>query len=257
MVIKNINLKNINDLVYFCIPSNKKNAPRFILGAEEKRKWALAILKKYGEVAKLAYANHKPVGMIQYQPDPKEKVVKIRCIFVPDKEYRRKGIGRSLLNSLLKDMHRPKAWLNNKLPLGLITNAFETSAGYSQYLFYKQMGFITLNPKTKLLYYPLKKEYVYKPHTNRYKPIKEDENSCVIFFDPFCPYSLYFSTEIKNAIKEIAPILPIRLINKFEEPNEVIKRGNPPFCIINKKPIRTFILDKNNFIKEVKKALDN
>jgi len=45
--------------------------------------------------------------MIQYQPKPDEKLVEITCIFVPNKENLRKGIGKTLLKSLLDDMRKP------------------------------------------------------------------------------------------------------------------------------------------------------
>ena len=45
------------------------------------------------------------------------------------------------------------------------------------------------------------------------------------------------------------------MVNKFEEIEEVKKRGQVPSCAVNGKPIETFFMDKENFQKEVKRAL--
>ena len=77
--------------------------------------------------------------MIQYQPKPDEKLVEITCIFVPNKENLRKGIGKTLLKSLLDDMRKPKPYFNNDTPLALVTWAFEVPGLYPQHEFYRKM----------------------------------------------------------------------------------------------------------------------
>ncbi|MEO0084274.1 MAG: GNAT family N-acetyltransferase [candidate division WOR-3 bacterium] len=254
MIIKDVDYENVNDLVNFCIPINKRNDPSFATGAEEKRKWALTMLKNYGEVAKLAYLNSKPVGMIQYQPVFPKNLIRIRCIFVPEKKYTRKGIGSALLNSLINDMKKPKVYFNNHAPAAIITNAFETPAGYSQFLFFRKKGFITV--KDNLLYYPLKDNFIYQPPAKKvYKPFKKDIGKALIFYDPFCPFSLFFAKEIEKTINAITADLSIEFINTFEKPKEFSKRGGDALCIVNCQPINAFVLDKENFIKEVKSAL--
>jgi hypothetical protein len=48
------------------------------------------------------------------------------------------------------------------------------------------------------------------------------------------------------------------MINKFEEPEEVDKRGGQvPACAVNGKPIATFFMDKEKFQKEVRAALES
>ncbi len=66
---------------------------------------------------------------------------------------------------------------------------------------------------------------------------------------------MYFAEQIKASINEVAPNLPMRMINMFEEPEEVEKRGQVPYCAVNGKPITAFFMDKENFQKEVKMAL--
>jgi len=53
----------------------------------------------------------------------------------------------------------------------------------------------------------------------------------------------------------VAPDISIRAINKIEESEEVRKKGRVPSCAVNGKPIETFFMDKENFQREVKKAL--
>ncbi|MEM0053515.1 MAG: hypothetical protein QXL89_04960 [Nitrososphaeria archaeon] len=56
-------------------------------------------------------------------------------------------------------------------------------------------------------------------------------------------------------ILEVAPNIPIRLINIFEQPEEVKKRGKVQNCVVNGRAILTFFMDKENFKKEVNEAL--
>jgi len=37
---------------------------------------------------------------------PKERLVEIKCIYIPEKEILRKGIGKKLLNSLLEKIKK-------------------------------------------------------------------------------------------------------------------------------------------------------
>ncbi|MCD6263531.1 GNAT family N-acetyltransferase [Candidatus Bathyarchaeota archaeon] len=88
----------------------------FIEGMKEKRRWAAQLIERYGSIAKLAYLDSKPVGLIQYQPIPEERLVEITCIFVPEEENLRKGVGRSLLKALMEKMNEVKPFFDNKPP---------------------------------------------------------------------------------------------------------------------------------------------
>jgi GNAT superfamily N-acetyltransferase len=254
--IRDVGLENTNDLINLCIPQDKEYDPLFIKGMNVKRKWATQVIEKYGSVAKLAYLNSKPVGLIQYCPKLEEKLVEITCIFIPERENLRKGIGRSLLRALIEDMRKPRPIFNDDIPQALVTWAFQIPEWYPQHEFYQRIGFKRVREDDPfLLYYPLKNGYVYFPEEERFIPQEEDEGMALIFYDPSCPFAIYFLEKIKESIREVAPDIPIRAINKSEEWEEVKKRGQVPFCVINKKPIRSFFMDKENFQKEVKKAL--
>ncbi len=106
-----------------------------------------------------------------------------------------------------------------------------------------------------LLYYPLKKDYIYHLEEKKFIPQEEDTERALIFYDPSCPFCIYFSESIKKSIREVALNIPIRMINKFEEPEEVERRRRVPSCVVDGKPIETFFMDKENFQEEVKSAL--
>jgi GNAT superfamily N-acetyltransferase len=254
--IRDVNLENIDDLINLCIPPDKKDDPLYVEGIKAKKKWATQVIEKYGSIAKLAYSNSKPVGLIQYQPNPEERLVKISCIFVPEEENLRKGIGKSLLKALIEDMKEPKPAFSNDIPLALVTWAFEVPGRYPQHNFYQRMKFRKVKEDDPfLLYYPLKKEFTYRPKEKKFIPQEEDRGKALIFYDPSCPFSIIFSEKMKGLIVETAPNIQIRIINNFEEPEEVEKRGKVPSCAVNGKPIETFFMDKENFQKEVREAL--
>lgn len=254
--IRDVNLENIDDLINLCIPPDKKTDPLFVEGMNVKKRWATQSIERYGSIAKLAYLNSKPVGMIQYQLNPEEKLVEIACIFVPEEENLRKGIGKSLLKTLIEGMKEPKPAFNNDIPLAFVTWAFQVPGRYPQHEFYQKMGFKRMKEDNSLhLYYPLKKGYVYRPKEKKFIPQREDRGRATIFYDPSCPFAIYFSENIKGSIREVAPNLSIRMINMFEESEEVKKRGQVPACAVNGKPIETFFMDKENFQEEVKKGI--
>jgi len=254
--IKDSNVEDVEDLINLCIPPEKRENKLFVEGAKNKKRWAAQVIKKFGSCAKLAYLNKKLVGMIQYLPKPEEKLMEITCIFIPEKENLRKGIGKMLLNSLIEDARKPKPYFDDDSALALITWAFQVPGRFPQHEFYKRMGFKQVNrDEPFLLYYPLKQGYTYTPEDKEYIPQEEDKDKALIFYDPSCPFCIYFSEKIKETLRQVAPHLPVRLINQFEEADEVKKRGKVPFCIVNQRPIESLFLDKENFQKEVAEAL--
>ena len=84
---------------------------------------------------------------------------------------------------------------------------------------------------------------------------KRTRGKALIFYDPSCPFCIYFAEQIKRAIREVASDIPIRMINMFREREEIEKRGQVPYCAVNCKPIRAFFMDKERFQKEVKEAI--
>jgi N-acetylglutamate synthase-like GNAT family acetyltransferase len=222
-----------------------------------KKEWAAQNIKKYGSIAKLAYLNSKPVGLLQYHPSPEEKLVEITCIFVPEKENLRKGIGKSMLKALIEDLKKPKPIFSDEIPFALITRAFEVQGMFSQRDFYLKMGFKKVEGDDPfLLYYPLKKGYV-PPNERKFIPLEEDKWKALIFSDSSCPWSAYFSEKIKESVKEVAPNIPIRIIDKFKEYEEVKRRGYAPYLVVNAKPIETFFTEREKFQNEIKQALEN
>jgi len=253
--IKDVDSENVEDLINLCIPSDNRDDYLFIEGARVKKRWATQMMKRYGVFSKLAYIELEPVGMIQYQPK-QEKVIEITCIFVPEKKNLRKGIGRALLRALIDEMHRLKSYFNNEYPSALVTWAFQVPGTYPQHEFYQKMGFKHMRGDDPfLLYHPLKEGYIYAPKGKKYIPQEEDKGKALIFYDPSCPFCIYFTEKIKESIREIAPEIPIRVINQFEEEEKVRKRGKVSFCIVNQRFIEPFFVDKENFQKEVMEAV--
>jgi GNAT superfamily N-acetyltransferase len=255
--IRNVNLETLDDLVNICVSPDRRHDPLLIIGMNAKKEWAAQVIKMYGSIAKLAYLNSKPVGMIQYTLNPEERLVEIKCIYVPEKENLGKGIGKSLLNALIEDMKKPKSVFKNDIPLAIVTSAFQVPGEFSQHEFYLRMGFKKASEGDPFfLYYPLKKEYVPASKERKFIPQEEDYGKALIFFDPSCPFSAYFSEKIKESVKEVAPNVSIRIVDKFKDEEDVKKRGYAPYCVVNGRSIETFFRDKEKFQKEVKQALE-
>lgn len=248
--IKDATEDEIGDVIALCIPPDNSD-PLLIKGVQTKKKWAQSVLDVYGSFARIAYRESTPVGMIQYRPDIDE-ILEITCIFVPDRQNHKKGIGTTLLNDLLNDIETPKLSFN--IPLkALVTYAFEVPGFFPQHAFYQKKGFRNVEGDPYLMYYPLQKGYI---HTKKeFTPQKKDKGNILIFFDPSCPFCVSFHEKLVSSIKEITDI-PIKLINMYEDAKEVKKRGTAPYCVVNTVPIQSFVTEREKFQEEVKKALN-
>jgi predicted GNAT family acetyltransferase len=243
--------ETIEDLSVLCVPPENRDQPAFVKGIQTKIEWAKTMLDTHGSFAKLAYVNSELAGMIQYVSIPHEQIIKIQCIFVPDKKFHKRGIGSRLTRALVNEMRNPQSAIDSLNPRALLAYAFEVPGWYSQHTFFEKMGFIPLANDPDYLYYPLQEGYVYTK--NRYIPQEEDEGIALIFFDPSCPFSVPFHEKLIQSLTEITDI-PIRVIDIFKEEDEVKKRGWVPHCAVNGVPIHSFVFD-DTFSSEVKHAL--
>lgn len=265
ILIKDVIKEVISDLCLVCVPSEKRQDPDWIKGMEEKRAWALDMLQRWGSFAKVSYVDNEPAGMIQYHPVPEENIVWIDCIYIHEKRYWRKGIGSQLLASLIEDMERPSKWFENRVPSALVVRTFpgESEGQLSAREFFTKKGFQTVGDDTDFLYYPIEKNFVYQSHIKtpiEYQPQDEDKGKVLIFCGPNnCAAAYPFLLKrMERYIREIDEKIPIVYIDIVREP-EMAKRRNANYgdCVVNGKVIKTFVLDKTNFQREIQKALAN
>lgn len=259
--VRDTTAENLDDLCRICIPPEKRDDPTFVTGIEVKIRWAMEMLQVWGAFAKMAYVGSAAVGLIQYEPVPRERVVRIHCIYIPEKGYWQKGIATRLLSSLIEEMKGPKIWLGGEPALALVTKTFpgEKPGQYPACYFFTRMGFKQVGGNPDYLYYPLKEGFIYQPLEEQeveYVSQEEDKGKALIIYGPsFCPFSYTFLKMAEQAIMQVAPGIPVRWIDKSEEPKEVKKRGCFEGCIVNAKPIKSFVPAKDNFQREVVEAL--
>lgn len=85
----------------------------------KKLNWLRNVGKAFGDCGKIVYADGKPVGYAQYAPPkmlplsaeyssgpPSEDAVLISCLFIAQEEYRRRGLGSQLLQSIIEDLRK-------------------------------------------------------------------------------------------------------------------------------------------------------
>jgi GNAT superfamily N-acetyltransferase len=260
--VKDATKEDVDDLCWVCVSPEKRDDPDWIRGVADKKKWAVEALAEWGPFAKVAYLNGSPAGMIQYRPSPEEQVVRIDCIYVPVRSHWGKGIAGRLLRRLMEDVQKPMSWFDSKRPLGLVTKTFPGGAAeqYTAREFFTRKGFRQIGEDPDYLYYPLQPGFVYKPVPKKeasYIPQDEDKGKVVIISGPdYCPATYaYFLKRMERYIREIDPGVSIRWIDSSEEPQEVRERNvGVSDCIVNAKLIKSYVLDKDNFQKEVKAA---
>ena len=255
--VKDVNEENLDEFINLCIPRDKREDPAFREGKKKKKEWFSVFTEKHGTIAKAAYLNDDLVGMIQWIPHPESKSMEITCIFVPNEQHQRQGVATALLRAFLDEAKKPRDEFNGEPARVIVTWAFEVPGYYPQHHFYRHFGFKPIQPDNPhWLYLPLQDvEPVTLPEEGEYLPQEEDQCKALIFYDSSCPFCIYFSGIIEKYIREVSELVPIKRIDKMLDVAETRKRGNVPFCAVNKKPIQSFFLDKKTFQQEVKEAL--
>ena len=261
--IRDVTGENVGDLCRVCVPSHRWDAPDFVAGMEEKKNLSLEMLTKWGPFARLAYGDGAPVGMIQYRPVPDERVIAIDCIYVPPSRWLRRGVANVLFSGLMEEAQRPMGWFDNTRPLALVIRIF-SGGGPGQYTareFFIGKGFKQIGEDPDYLYYPLQAGFVYRPADKKeagYIARDEDKGRVLIIHGPNgCPFTYpYFLRSMEKNIREIDPEVPIQWIDSCEEPAELMKRNaRVGDCIVNARPISSFVLDKESFQREVRDLL--
>ena len=251
---------NLRDLAGLCVPVEELANPIFQRGKERKEIWSREMMKKGIPFVKLGYSRGELAGFIHFEPIPEEEAVNIQCIFVPQEKHQKKGVATRLLEAVIRDMRKPQTWNNNRPAKTLRTYAFSTGnpSFLSQEEFYRRRGFRQTGEDPLSLYLPLEEEYTHTPSARppSYVFQQEDAGTVLILHGPsFCPWDYFFNLKAERSLCEIAPALPVRWIDRATEPEEIEKRGGYQGIVVNGQPILSFVLYREEFRREVEKAL--
>ena len=255
---------NVDDLIFVC--SSKRLKDRLHQrGIELKKRWLKEMLDNYGSVAKIAYHGGKPVAQILYFPEEAEKtktgrredVLVLNCVYNPSPGAQRLGIGRMLLESVVKEAKQKKTCLGNKPCKFIVAKTFNTGELTPLPEFYKKHGFIqTPREEGNRVYLPIEGSYEPTEPVGKYEPLKEDRGKAVVFYGPVCQFGYPFAKTIESLVREAAPKMRVELIDEWEHPQESMKRRSQ-WLVVNAKPIYTFFMDKERFMDEVKQAAES
>jgi GNAT superfamily N-acetyltransferase len=82
-----------------------------------KSEWLRRVRNEWGNCGKMVYADGKCIAYAQYAPSrylprsvdydsgpPSDDAVLISCLFIPEKQFRRLGIGNQLLHSIIDEL---------------------------------------------------------------------------------------------------------------------------------------------------------
>ncbi|MEM3616835.1 MAG: GNAT family N-acetyltransferase [Candidatus Bathyarchaeia archaeon] len=256
--IENLQDSNIDDVIRVC-SSKRLDDPVHQEGVRLKRLWLKEMLDHYGSCAKIAYHNDKPAAQILYYPETadkakafkRESVLVINCIYNPTPEARRLGLGKMLLQGVIKDVKERKSCLGDKPCRFILANAFNTGELLPMPDFYRKYGFIPTG-EGSAMYFPMEGEYEPVPKA-KYEPLEEDAGKAVIFYGQKCQFSYSFAKRVEAMIRETLPNIKIEMINEWEKPEESMKRGNW-WLVVNAKAIHTFFMDADRFKAEIRQA---
>jgi len=260
--IEDLQRSNLDDLIYVC-SSKKLNDPIHMKGIAMKKAWLNKMLERYGPFAKIAYLNDKPVAQILFHPEEasptstlrRRGVIHLDCIYNPTPEARQLGVATKLLQSLVEDCQQGKGCLQGTPCRFIVARAFNTGEALSLSQFYARRGFKPSPTEPNLMYLPISEPYQPESPQGEYEPLPEDRGRAIVFYSPSCEFSYPFAFRIGELVKEVAPSVPVELVNEWENPEESIRRKGCT-VLVNARPIKTFFMEKENFQREVKEALE-
>ena len=257
MRIDDLTEENLDDVFRVC-SYNRLDDPLQMEGIELKRKRLREIIEEHATCTKIAYLDERPVAQVLYYPEriapflahPREGVVVLHCCYNPFKEAQGKGVGSALLKRLIRECREGLPILGGAPCTFLVAQPFTTGVGVPLGEFYEKNGFKRGEGE---MYLEITGEYQPKRFTGYY-PLPEDLGRAVMFYDSMCEWGYPFAVRVKEFLRGIEPNLVVKLIDKWREPEEYIRRGGKQL-LINAKPIESFWTEKEAFRREVEGAL--
>jgi len=254
--IKDIDRKNLEELEGLCIPDDFSDDPIFVEGSQLWKRWMRKNLDKYGSIGKIAYLDSEIVGAIQYIPKIKQKVVEIKCNFARE-DRRYQDIRETLLEETIKEFGRSKIYFEGEKAKALITYPFHgPREDLKKKEFYLKNGFKRVSEQDDLLYYPLRDGYEILVEPRHIPVENSDKDKAMILCNSSCPYCIRDTMEALKELRRLNTEIPVKIIVPFEETEELSHIFSMPVClVINEKIIGYSILEDEEFVHEVQKAL--
>ncbi|MGB9553165.1 MAG: hypothetical protein ACPL7L_02165, partial [bacterium] len=151
-------------------------------------------------------------------------------------------------------------WNGRKPASGITVRAFsgEAEGQLSMKDFFLKRDFQPSFDDPDFLSLPLEEDFRLKGKKKPPLYVRQDEDKgkVVILYGPsFCPWNYYFCKLAAQAIEKLVPEIPIRWLNWVEEPGEFQKRVGFQGIVVNGIPIKAFVLEREEFSREVCGAL--
>jgi len=259
----------MDDEILCCLGEQLFHNPpsQFLEGIEHKRKWLRKMLEENGEVGKIAYRNDVPVGFLEYVPGEQaplgisenERFVFVDCYYVR-RPHQRKGIGRALLEELIKDFSKTHEWFDGQPADSIKLLAFENIDWKNAEPFHK-MGFKTefkwLYQGPKHAQTPLLLTYDMHPKERIVKlievkpPSKKKPVSVKVFITIPCPYGSPKFPVIRKLVKRLGEVT-LEVLNLWENPSLAFEYGPTPGTAVNDKWIW---VESGNYLSVLEEAI--
>lgn len=238
-------------------------------GCNLKSQWAAQEIGKGYVPGFVAWYHGKPAGVFNLEHRKEDRIISIKCVWVPKKDHWDKGIASHIWERLLR-YAKTTACFDGKLATAIIVQPFD--GGFPEqkkwHEFMLKKGFSPTQEDTCLLYYPIEPGFIYRRNpqkdglfddqsTKEYQLQEEDKNSILIIESPIvCPYYHVFFAKAASKLKEIKPGIEVVFLNSEIDKAEVEKRGSFRGLVVrgHKVTAPSYYFDK--FMDEAKKYLE-
>ncbi len=266
--IRYVSEDNIDDLLNVCSGGRlfaPADDPTLMQGREIRKQWLLHMRENYGNCAKVAYLDGRPVAQILYYPEesmlhveePRKNVVFLKCIFNPVTDAQRKGVCDALMKSLLYDCQQGLGCLGGGKCDFLVTQTFPHEGALPLADFYRKYGFREADGE---MYREIDGEY--RPrNAPRFRALSGDRGRVTITYNPECEWGYYFAMTAGGLLRERNPGLQVVVINNGENPEVYRSRPYLPLIaastIANGKLMDSFLfwVDREACLRNIEEAL--
>jgi GNAT superfamily N-acetyltransferase len=238
-------------------------------GCNLKTQWAEDEIKKGFVPGFVAWFHGKPAGVFNLEHRKEDRLISIKCVWVPRKDHWDKGIASHILEKLIHYAKTTTCFdgMNAKAII-----VFPFDGGFPEqkkwHEFMTRKGFVATPEDSCMLYYPIEPGFIYNKNPEKdgffedysgreYILQEEDKNKVLVIEEPdICPYYHVFFAKTAAKILELKPEMEIIFLNSIINKDEVEKRGRFRGMVVKGKKIVTPSYHYGKFMEEVKAALE-
>jgi GNAT superfamily N-acetyltransferase len=238
-------------------------------GCNLKAQWAAQEIGKGFVPGFVAWYHGKPAGVFNLEHRKEDRIISIKCVWVPKKDHWDKGIASHILEKLIHYAKTTTCFdgINAKAIIVFpFDGGFPEQKKWHEFMIRK--GFVPTQEDNCLLFYPIEPGYIYQKNPQKdsffednsaknYIEQEQDKDKILVIESPImCPYYHVFFAKAAAKLKEIKPDIEVVFLNSEIDNAEVAKRGSFRGLVVKEHKVTAPSYYFEKFMEEAKKYLE-